>query len=77
MGETKITNKMLHELYTLKHNISSPLLEKKHMCPNCNFSVTTIQGLNDFFGTRIINGKPIPQSWCRRCRKKSNKYYQE
>tara|TARA_Y100001936_G_scaffold239678_1_gene273146 strand:- start:5463 stop:7595 length:2133 start_codon:yes stop_codon:yes gene_type:complete len=77
MGETKITNKMLHELYTLKHNISSPLLEEKHTCPNCNFSVTTIQGLNDFFGTRIINGKPIPQSWCRKCRKQQQKYYQE
>ena len=77
MGETKITNKMLHELYTLKHNISSPLLDEKHTCPNCNFSITTIQGLNDFFGTRIINGKPIPQSWCRRCRKKQKKYYQE
>jgi len=76
-GETKITNKMLHELFTLKHNISSPLLTEKHTCPKCNFSVTTIQGLNDFFGTRIINGKPIPQSWCRRCRTKQKKYYQE
>ena len=70
INEIKITYKMLHELYLLKNIITSPLLREKKTCPKCGFTVTTIQAQNDSFGTRIVNGKVIPQSWCRKCRNK-------
>jgi hypothetical protein len=66
--ETKISNKIQHSLYLLHQKMNSPFLKQKKVCPNCSLTVTTIQEQNDLFGTRIITGKVIPQSWCRKCR---------
>ena len=66
--EIKISNKIQHSLYLLQQKINSPVLKEKKVCPNCGLRVKTIQEQNDLFGTRIISGKVIPQSWCKECR---------
>jgi hypothetical protein len=36
-------------------------------CPHCGREGKT----DELFGTRILNGERVPQSWCRTCRSKS------
>ena len=66
--EIKISNRIQHTLYLLQQKINSPVLKENKVCPNCGLNVKTIQEQNDLFGTRIISGKVVPQSWCRECR---------
>ena len=66
--EIKISNRIQHTLYLLQQKINSPVLKENKVCPNCGLKVKTIQEQNDLFGTRIISGKVVPQSWCRECR---------
>jgi hypothetical protein len=68
--ETKISNKIQHSLYLLQQKTNSSFLKETKVCPNCSLTVTTIQEQNDLFGTRIVSGKVIPQSWCKKCRAK-------
>ncbi|MDC3254481.1 hypothetical protein OAU20_02700 [Nitrosopumilus sp.] len=70
--EIKISNRIQHTLYLLQQKINSPLLKENKVCPNCGLKVKTIQEQNDLFGTRIISGKVVPQSWCRECRSSYN-----
>lgn len=42
----------------------------KKLCPNCKEAIASNdQEIEDRFGYRTTNGKTIPQSWCRSCRK--------
>ncbi len=42
-------------------------------CEHCGHKVDCKDDLERDFGWRKINGKTIPQAWCRRCRSSSNK----
>ena len=68
-NERKITSKILHRLFLLKGHLKSPMLNDEKVCPNCGVIAKTIAEQDDLFGNRIANGKVIPQSWCRKCRK--------
>lgn len=39
-------------------------------CPNCNEKANNYEEIEEKFGWRIVNGKKIPQSYCRKCRSK-------
>lgn len=37
-------------------------------CPRCNKKAKGLGGIEDVFGWRIMNGKKVPQSRCKKCR---------
>lgn len=41
-------------------------------CPHCETDKPLA-----FFGTRVVNGNRIPQSWCRKCRRDSEREKRE
>lgn len=43
--------------------------EIKAKCPCCNKQADGLDGIEKLFGFRKVNGKKIPQSYCRACRK--------
>ncbi len=38
------------------------------ICPKCGKKANGLSGIEVKFGWRIINGKKIPQAYCRNCR---------
>ena len=43
-------------------------------CPQCGKTATGDYEIDDVFGFRTVNGKRIPQSWCKECRSKGTAY---
>tara|TARA_Y100000588_G_C13531492_1_gene617992 strand:+ start:185 stop:475 length:291 start_codon:yes stop_codon:yes gene_type:complete len=41
-------------------------------CPKCKTLVSSNKEAAEIFGLRYINGKPVLQSWCRKCRNDKN-----
>lgn len=42
--------------------------ERLARCPHCGREGQT----EELFGTRVLNGERVPQSWCRKCRSHSH-----
>lgn len=38
-------------------------------CPHCDKEANGYDEIEELFGFRVLNGKNVPQSWCRTCRK--------
>lgn len=39
-------------------------------CPQCEKEAHGKDKIDELFGWRVVNGKTVPQSWCRECRSK-------
>ncbi len=37
-------------------------------CPHCGKTANGKDKIDELFGWRTVNGKKVPQSWCRVCR---------
>lgn len=44
-----------------------------HACPRCGLAVKGLGAIRDYFGTRCEGRTPIPQSYCKDCRKEHAK----
>jgi len=42
----------------------------KAKCPKCGKEVNGYDEIEEKFGWRIVNGRKVPQSHCRKCRNK-------
>ena len=68
-------NELYPEEKTITFELDQKIREKlatyiPKRCPKCDKQVKTYDRLMSEFGIRISNEKTIPQSYCRRCRKK-------
>ena len=41
---------------------------KKAYCPKCKTNISGVEDVIKFHGLRMLYGKVICQSWCRKCR---------